>query len=428
MTPVKPDIKKTPQSTVLQLIRDTKLASIRLAKATSEQKDLLLREISVQIKKDKDKILEANSKDISNISSKDYSSSFLDRLKLDEGRVSDIVKNIEDVLSLKDPVGIREFICKRPNGISVYRQTIPLGLIGIIYESRPNVTSDAAVLCLKSGNATVLRGGSECFLTNKALVDSIQNALAKTRFSPNCVSMVPFTDREIMKYILTLEKEIDLIIPRGGEGLIHFVSENSRIPVIKHYKGVCHVYVDQYADLDKAQAVSLNSKIQRAGVCNAMETLLVHRDIADSFLPNFIKSLKEENVIIHGSADVLKYGGEGDIDLANEEDWHKEYLKLELNIRVVDDIKAAISHIEKYGSLHTESIITENQEMAEMFINELDSSAVMHNVSTRFNDGNELGLGAEIGISTTKLHAFGPMGLNELTSKKFVILGEGQIK
>ncbi len=428
MTPVKPDIKKTPQSTVLQLIRDTKLASIRLAKATSEQKDLLLREISVQIKKDKDKILEANSKDISNISSKDYSSSFLDRLKLDEGRVSDIVKNIEDVLSLKDPVGIREFICKRPNGISVYRQTIPLGLIGIIYESRPNVTSDAAVLCLKSGNATVLRGGSECFLTNKALVDSIQNALAKTGFSPNCVSMVPFTDREIMKYILTLEKEIDLIIPRGGEGLIHFVSENSRIPVIKHYKGVCHVYVDQYADLDKAHTVSLNSKIQRAGVCNAMETLLVHRDIADSFLPNFIKSLKEENVIIHGSADVLKYGGEGDIDLANEEDWHKEYLKLELNIRVVDDIKAAISHIEKYGSLHTESIITENQEMAEMFINELDSSAVMHNVSTRFNDGNELGLGAEIGISTTKLHAFGPMGLNELTSKKFVILGEGQIK
>lgn len=428
MTPVKPDIKKTPQSTVLQLIRDTKLASIHLAKATSEQKDLLLREISVQIKKDKDKILEANSKDISNISSKDYSSSFFDRLKLDEGRVSDILNNIEDVLSLKDPVGIREFICKRPNGISVYRQTIPLGLIGIIYESRPNVTSDAAVLCLKSGNATMLRGGSECFLTNKALVDSIQNALANTGFSPNCVSMVPFTDREIMKYILTLEKEIDLIIPRGGEGLIHFVSKNSRIPVIKHYKGVCHVYVDQYADLDKAHAVSLNSKIQRAGVCNAMETLLVHRDIADSFLPNFIKSLKGENVIIHGSNDVLKYGGEGDIGLANEEDWHKEYLKLELNIRVVDDIEAAISHIEKYGSLHTESIITENQEMAEMFINELDSSAVMHNVSTRFNDGNELGLGAEIGISTTKLHAFGPMGLNELTSKKFVILGEGQIK
>mgnify|MGYP003952091553 FL=1 len=428
MTPVEPDIRKTPQYKVLELIRNTKSASIHLAKATSEQKDLLLKEISIQIKKDKDKILEANSNDISNISSKDYSPSFLDRHKLDEGRVSDIVKNIEDVLGLKDPVGIREFICKRPNGINVYRQTIPLGLIGIIYESRPNVTSDAAVLCLKSGNATILRGGSECFLTNKALVDSIQNALTKTGFSSNCVNMVPFTDREIMKYILTLEKEIDLIIPRGGEGLIHFVSENSRIPVIKHYKGVCHVYVDQYADLDKAYSVSLNSKIQRAGVCNAMETLLVHRKIADSFLPNFIKSLKEEDVIIHGSSDVLKYGDEDDIGLANEEDWYKEYLKLELNIRVVDDIKTAISHIEKYGSLHTESIITENQEMAEMFINELDSSAVMHNVSTRFNDGNELGLGAEIGISTTKLHAFGPMGLNELTSKKFVILGEGQIK
>jgi len=421
-------IASSVQTEIYNLVNRTKLASIELSRATSVQKDLLLKEISIQIQNDKDQILEANKKDISNANPKDHSSSFLDRLKLDEDRLHSIIKNIKDVLSLKDPVGIRELLHKRPNGLDVYRQTIPLGLIGIIYESRPNVTSDAAVLCLKSGNTTILRGGSECFETNKALVVSIKKALVETDFSADCVNMVPSTDREIMKYILTLDELIDLIIPRGGEGLIRFVSENSRIPVIKHYKGVCHVYVDQHANLEKAHRVSLNSKVQRPGVCNAMETLLVHKKIADSFLPSFIKSLKEKNVIIHGSKEVLKYGNKDDINVVEEDDWYKEYLALEMNIGIVDDIQDAISHIQKYGSLHTESIITENQKMAEIFINNINSSAIMHNVSTRFNDGNELGLGAEIGISTTKLHAFGPMGLNELTSKKFVVLGDGQIR
>jgi glutamate-5-semialdehyde dehydrogenase len=421
-------IASSVQTEIYNLVNRTKLASIELSRATSVQKDLLLKEISIQIQNDKDQILEANKKDISNANPKDHSSSFLDRLKLDEDRLHSIIKNIKDVLSLKDPVGIRELLHKRPNGLDVYRQTIPLGLIGIIYESRPNVTSDAAVLCLKSGNTTILRGGSECFETNKALVVSIKKALVETDFSADCVNMVPCTDREIMKYILTLDELIDLIIPRGGEGLIRFVSENSRIPVIKHYKGVCHVYVDQHANLEKAHRVSLNSKVQRPGVCNAMETLLVHKKIADSFLPSFIKSLKEKNVIIHGSKEVLKYGNKDDINVVEEDNWYKEYLALEMNIGIVDDIQDAISHIQKYGSFHTESIITENQKMAEIFINNINSSAIMHNVSTRFNDGNELGLGAEIGISTTKLHAFGPMGLNELTSKKFVVLGDGQIK
>ena len=409
----------------LKLIGSTKLASLSLAKATTEDKDMLLKEISNQIEEDEQAILEANKIDIDNAKDKEYSSAFLDRLKLDKSRLQEIIKNIKEIIKLDDPVGKREFLHKRPNGLDVYKQTIPLGTIGIIYESRPNVTSDAAVLCLKSGNATILRGGSECFETNKSLVQSIQKALLKKGFDSNCVNMIPHTDREIMKYVLTLDEDIDLIIPRGGEGLIRFVSENSRIPVIKHYKGVCHVYVDEYADLDKAVNISLNSKVQRPGVCNAMETLLVHKSVAKKFLPKIIKLLKENEVTIHGSKEVMQYGAD---DLAVEDNWHKEYLELELNIRIVADISSAISHIEQYGSLHTASIITEDLAQAEFFINSVGSSAIMHNTSTRFNDGNELGLGAEIGISTTKLHAFGPMGLNELTSKKFVVIGDGQTK
>ncbi len=410
---------------VLNLIEETKLASLELAKASTKDKDLLLKEISRQIEADYNLILEANKIDIKNAKDKDYAPSFLDRLKLDTSRLDSIVKNINDVLNLDDPVGSREHLHERPNGLNVYKQTIPLGLIGIIYESRPNVTSDAAVLCLKSGNATILRGGKEAFETNKSLVNSIQEALTKNKFNPNCVNMVPYTDREVMKYILSLDEQIDLIIPRGGEGLIRFVSENSRIPVIKHYKDVCHVYVDKDADLEKAYKISLNSKVQRPGVCNAMETLLVHKDISDKFLPKIIESFKKNNVIVHGSKEVMNYGADIPVE---EEDWYKEYLDLELNIKVVEDIYSAINHIEKYGSLHTESIVTEDKNQADLFINSVGSSAVMHNASTRFNDGNELGLGAEIGISTTKLHAFGPMGLKELTSKKFVVVGDGQIK
>ena len=413
---------------ILELAKSTRQASLQIAKATTEQKNNLLKEILCRIDISKQDIIAANNEDLAKLDVKEFTKAFIERLKLDDNKIEQIKKNIEDVISLEDPVGKREFITKRPNGIDVYRQSIPLGVISIIYESRPNVTSDAAILCLKSGNATILRGGSECFNTNKRIIKIIKESLEAQDFDSNCINMIPLTDREAMKYMLTLEEEIDLVIPRGGEKLIRFIAEFSRIPVIKHYKGVCHVYIDNEADLKKGLEISLNSKIQRPGVCNSMETLLVHKDVAKDFLPSLARSLKHENVKIHSERNVIDLIPNIDISPIKENDWENEYLDLEMNIKIVANINEAIAHIEKYGSLHTETIVTKSIENAELFINSVNSSAIMHNVSTRFNDGNELGLGAEIGISTTKLHAFGPMGLKELTTKKFVIFGEGQVK
>ncbi|MFL2630515.1 MAG: glutamate-5-semialdehyde dehydrogenase [Thermodesulfobacteriota bacterium] len=413
---------------ILELAKSTRQASLQIAKATTEQKNNLLKEVLCRIDISKQDIIAANNEDLAKLDVKEFTKAFIERLKLDDNKIEQIKKNIEDVISLEDPVGKREFITKRPNGIDVYRQSIPLGVISIIYESRPNVTSDAAILCLKSGNATILRGGSECFNTNKSIIKIIKESLEAQDFDSNCINMIPLTDREAMKYMLTLEEEIDLVIPRGGEKLIRFIAEFSRIPVIKHYKGVCHVYIDNEADLKKGLEISLNSKIQRPGVCNSMETLLVHKDVAKDFLPSLARSLKHENVKIHSERNVIDLIPNIDISPIKENDWENEYLDLEMNIKIVENINEAIAHIEKYGSLHTETIVTKSIENAELFINSVNSSAIMHNVSTRFNDGNELGLGAEIGISTTKLHAFGPMGLKELTTKKFVIFGEGQVK
>ena len=413
---------------ILELANSTRQASLQIAKASTEQKNNLLKEILCRIDISKQDIIAANNEDLAKLDVKEFTKAFIERLKLDDNKIEQIKKNIEDVISLEDPVGKREFITKRPNGIDVYRQSIPLGVISIIYESRPNVTSDAAILCLKSGNATILRGGSECFNTNKCIIKIIKESLEAQDFDSNCINMIPLTDREAMKYMLTLEEEIDLVIPRGGEKLIRFIAEFSRIPVIKHYKGVCHVYIDNEADFKKGLEISLNSKIQRPGVCNSMETLLVHKDVAKDFLPSLAKSLKHENVKIHAERNVIDLIPNIDISPIKENDWENEYLDLEMNIKIVENINEAIAHIEKYGSLHTETIVTKSIENAELFINSVNSSAIMHNVSTRFNDGNELGLGAEIGISTTKLHAFGPMGLKELTTKKFVIFGEGQVK
>ena len=413
---------------ILELAKSTRQASLQIAKATTEQKNNLLKEVLCRIDISKQDIIAANNEDLAKLDVKEFTKAFIERLKLDDNKIEQIKKNIEDVISLEDPVGKREFITKRPNGIDVYRQSIPLGVISIIYESRPNVTSDAAILCLKSGNATILRGGSECFNTNKSIIKIIKESLEAQDFDSNCINMIPLTDREAMKYMLTLEEEIDLVIPRGGEKLIRFIAEFSRIPVIKHYKGVCHVYIDNEADLKKGLEISLNSKIQRPGVCNSMETLLVHKDVAKDFLPSLARSLKHENVKIHSERNVIDLIPNIDISPIKENDWENEYLDLEMNIKIVENINEAIAHIEKYGSLHTETIVTKSIENAELFINSVNSSAIMPNVSTRFNDGNELGLGAEIGISTTKLHAFGPMGLKELTTKKFVIFGEGQVK
>ena len=327
-----------------------------------------------------------------------------------------MVQGLREITSLNDPVGEVTKMWKRPNGLSVGQMRIPLGVIAIIYESRPNVTADAAGLCLKAGNAVILRGGSEAFNSNQAIGSIINDALKEVGLPEKAVQIVPVTDRSAILEMLKLEEQIDLIIPRGGEGLIRFVVENSRIPVLKHYKGVCHVYVDESADIGIATDIAVNSKTQRPGVCNAMETLLVNKKIAKKYLPVLEKELKDLGVVIKSCKNTKKILP--DSKLANEDDFYEEYLDLILNIKIVDDINAAINHIEKYGSMHTETIVTESYENSQYFIKRVNSSAVMVNASTRFNDGFELGLGAEIGISTSKLHAFGPMGLEELTSKE----------
>jgi len=327
---------------------------------------------------------------------------------------------------LPDPIGKVTSMWRRPNGLLVGRMRIALGVIGIIYESRPNVTVDASALCLKAGNAVILRGGSEAINSNMAIASILQEVLSKSSIPAQAIQVIPFTDREGVSALLQMEEYVDLIIPRGGEELIRAVVAQSKIPVIKHYKGVCHLFVDAYADIEMALDICVNAKVQRPGVCNALETMLVHRDIAEKFLPLAAKKLRKAGVIIKGCEQTKKIIKK--IETATEQDWYAEYLDLILAVKVVDDIDAAIAHIEKYGSLHTESIITKDYANAQRFLNEVNSSTVLVNASTRFSDGFELGLGAEIGISTTKLHAFGPMGLEELTTTKFIIYGNGQVR
>ena len=416
------------KSQIDNLLLDTKKSSLDIAKTSTETKNSLLIDIANNINESRSLILSNNEIDLNLLDPKNFPPAFYDRLKLDNPRIDQMIQNINEVIGLDDPVGKNRFLYERPNGLKVFKQSIPLGVICIIYESRPNVTSDAASLCLKSGNSVLLRGGSECFNTNKILVEIIQKSLIKNNINQHSVNLVPYTDREVMKYILRKDEDIDLVIPRGGEGLIRFVSENSSIPVIKHYKGVCHVYLDSEADLKIAQDVAINSKIQRPGVCNAMETLIINKNLPKDFISNLLNEFINNKVLIYGEDELSKYIGNDLFTLLNPEYYHNEYLDMKLNIKLVNDIDQAIKHIEEYGSLHTESIVTSNERNKETFVQKLNSSAIFHNASTRFNDGNELGLGAEIGIRTTTLHAFGPMGLNELTSEKFVVYGSGQIK
>ena len=350
----------------------------------------------------------------------------IDRLTLTEKSIQGIARGLDEVAALPDPVGKITSMWRRPNGLLVGKMRIPLGVIGIIYESRPNVTADAAALCLKSGNAVILRGGSEAIHSNLAITRVLQDALQKTGIPEAAIQVIPVTDREAVYEMLQLEEYIDLIIPRGGEDLIRAVVNQSKIPVIKHYKGVCHIFVDDTADLKMAANICLNAKVQRPGVCNAMETLLVHQKVAGRFLPVMAEKYRQAGVVLKGCAktQAIVRG----IEAATEDDWYREYLDLILSVRVVRDMDEAIAHIEQYGSLHTESIVTESYERAQRFLNEVNSSTVLVNASTRFSDGFELGLGAEIGISTTKLHAFGPMGLEELTTTKFIIYGNGQVR
>ena len=411
---------------IKQIAKSARQASLKLASIDTNVKNKALLNMAEGLLKDAGAIKEANKKDIKAAEGKGLSKAMLDRLTVSDKVLKGMADGIKEVVALPDPVGEITRMWKRPNGLLVGRMRIPLGVIGIIYEARPNVTADAAALCLKSGNAVILRGGSEAINSNLAIAKVLQEACKKEGIPETAIQVVPAIERDIMLEMLKLEEYIDLIIPRGGEGLIRFVSENSRIPVIKHYKGVCHIFVDESADLDMAENVCLNAKVQRPGVCNAMETLLVHKNIAKEFLPRMGKKYQDANVELRGCAEtrkILSYAKS-----ATEEDWYAEYLDLILSVRVVKDMDEAIKHIAKYGSLHTESIITKDYSNSQRFLREVNSSTVLINASTRFSDGFELGLGAEIGISTTKIHAFGPMGLEELTTQKFIIYGEGQIR
>lgn len=371
-------------------------------------------------------LLAANARDVAAARVAGLSPAMIDRLTMTEKTVRDMGDGLREVASLPDPVGRISSMWRRPNGLLVGRMRIPLGVVCIVYESRPNVTVDAAALCLKSGNAVLLRGGSEAIRSNRALGTVLQGVLARHDIPPAAIQVLPTTDRRAVRELLRLDEWIDLVIPRGGEELIRAVVRQSRIPVIKHYKGVCHIFVDDGADIDQAVAICMNAKTQRPGVCNAMETLLVHEGTAGGFLPRIADALRSAGVMLRGCTRTREILPE--LQPATEEDWHAEYLDLILAIRVVSGIDEAMEHIARYGSLHTESILTRNYGNAQRFLREVGSSTVLVNASTRFSDGHQLGLGAEIGISTTKLHAFGPMGLEELTTAKFIVYGDGQIR
>lgn len=411
---------------VTQIGRQARQAADLLACAPTDRKNRALKGAAEALLANSRTILEENAKDVAEGRRRGLSEAMINRLSLTEKSIAAMAKGMEEVAALPDPVGAVTSLWRRPNGLLVGRMRIPLGVIGIIYESRPNVTADAAALCLKSGNAAILRGGSEAIHSNLAISRLFQEALRESSLPETAVQLIPLTDREAVKAMLQLDEFIDLIIPRGGEELIRAVVQDSRIPVIKHYKGVCHVFVDEDADQEMALKICLNAKTQRPAVCNAMETLLVHEAIAPSFLPMAGKALAEAGVVIRGCprTRALLPGAQQ----ATEEDWKAEYLDLVLAVRVVRDIDEAMEHIRRYGSLHTEAIVTRNYERAQRFLTEVNSSTVLVNASTRFSDGFELGLGAEIGISTTKLHAFGPMGLEELTTTKFIIYGNGQVR
>ncbi len=414
------------RSEVKEMARRAKEVSRLLARLTSDTKNKAIFKMADGLEQNQAFLIEENEKDLRKAEKASLSPAMLDRLRMTPSTLQAMAKGLREVAHLPDPVGEIVRMWRRPNGLTVGRMRIPLGVIGIIYESRPNVTADAAGLCLKSGNAILLRGGSEAFHSNQAIVQILQRAIRNTGVPEEAVQIFSRTDREAILEMLQLEEEIDLVIPRGGEALIRFVATHSKIPVIKHYKGVCHIFVDESADQEMALKICLNAKVQRPGVCNAMETLLVHEKIAPEFLPKIVQVLQREGVELRGCPRALKIVP--GMKEAKEEDWFEEYLDLILSIRVVQGIEEAMEHIATYGSLHTESILTSDYGNAQRFLREVNSSCVLVNASTRFNDGFELGLGAEMGISTSKLHAFGPMGLEELTTTKFIVYGEGQVR
>ena len=401
-------------------------AAQQVAQLSTEAKNALLRAMAASLEADTDAILEANAKDMTAAEGKGITGAMLDRLKLDPSRLADIASALREVAELPDPVGLVTRRDTRPNGIDVQRVRVPLGVIAMIYEARPNVTADAAALCLKAGNGVILRGGSEAIHSNTAIAASLKRALSEAGLPEAALTLVEDLRRETMLELLQLTDIVDLAIPRGGEGLIRFVAEHARVPVIKHYKGVCHLFVDASADLDLALRLLVDGKVSRPSACNSLETLLVHADIADKFLPMAAKALSERGVELRGDARSVSFmDGAGP---ATEADYSAEFLDLVIAVRVVENLGQAIAHIRQYGSDHTEVIATGDEANAEKFVQSLRSAVVMVNASSRFSDGGELGLGAEIGISTTRLHAYGPMGLEALTVERFVVRGTGQTR
>ena len=412
------------QTDLVQLARAARPAGRRLAKLDATDRTEVLLAIARSVEAAYSAVLEANRRDVERAVASGLAAPLVDRLRLDSNRMATIVNAVREVAQLPDPVGSVVKTSQRPNGLSVERRRIPLGVILIVYESRPNVTVDAAALCLRSGNAAILRGGSEAFETNQALGRAIGRALLERGLPAEVVQLVPTTDRDAMRRLLQLEDDIDLCIPRGGESLIRFVVEHARVPVIKHSRGNCHVYVDGAADFTKALAICDNAKTQRPGVCNAVETILVDAAIADTFVPQLVERL----AAVELRADARARAIVPSLPAATDEDFHHEFLDLVCALGITDGVEQAIAHIQRFTSNHTEAIVTEDATTAERFLRELDSSTVIHNASTRFADGGELGLGAEIGISTSKLHAYGPMGAEELTTTQFVVRGNGQIR
>ena len=413
---------------LIKMAEDARGASRELGILKTDVKNAALKEMARAIIESKSDIMAANEKDLKNAKKLNLTPALMDRLKLTDKRIESMASSILAVIDLEDPVGIIEKETKRPNGLLIKKTRVPIGVVCVIYESRPNVTADCIALCLKSGNALILRGGSEAINSNIAIYNALSGAARKAGIPKNSFNLVKVTDRKAVDILLAREGVIDVVIPRGGESLIKEVTKKSRIPVIKHYKGVCHVYVDEDADLNMAESIAYNAKVQRPGVCNAMETLLIHEHVAARFLPGMAKKLRGAGVELKGCAITRKILRNIDIRAAKESDWHAEYLDLILSIKVVKSLKEAIDHINKYGTSHSEAIVTEAKDRATEFLKKVDSSSVYVNASTRFTDGYEFGKGAEIGISTDKIHARGPMGLEELTTYKYVIFGNGQIR
>ena len=404
---------------------EAKSASEVLSNLSSEKKNSALTRIAKILEKDKETILKANNLDLSKAKSNAVEEALIDRLELTNSRINSMIGGLVSVAELPDPIGSITKLKPTPSGIRISQMRVPLGVIGIIYESRPNVTADAAALCLKSGNACILRGGSEAFKTNTAIANSLKKGLLEEGLPEASMQLVETIDREAVKALLSMDKWVDMIIPRGGKGLVKLISDEAKVPVIKHLDGICHIYLDKECDQEKAISIAVNAKTYRYGICGAMETLLVNKDIAGKILPVISKTFEKKEVELRGCDRTLEFLN---ISKAVEEDWVTEYLAPILSIKIVDDLKSAIDHINKFGSAHTDSIVTENIDKAKVFMRNVDSSSVMHNVPTCWADGFEYGLGAEVGISTDKFHARGPVGLEGLTSLKYLVEGNAELR